>query len=124
MARKQIRPHGTEAAYKRHHRAGERPCDECVTAHREYQRSASRPAQAGVETSETNPGDDAQMLERARWALAQCERAISSNQPGMAALLGRYRELAEWVAGLDDASGDTSLARLTDAELEAFINGA
>lgn len=29
-------PHGTEAAYMRHYRAGEKPCDACAAARREY----------------------------------------------------------------------------------------
>ena len=29
----EFQPHGTEAAYKRHQRAGELPCDQCIGAH-------------------------------------------------------------------------------------------
>jgi hypothetical protein len=30
--------HGTPAAYQRHHRVGDPPCDDCLAAHAAYQR--------------------------------------------------------------------------------------
>jgi len=39
---RELKPCGTEAAYKRHLFYREIPCDECVTAHREYLRKWRR----------------------------------------------------------------------------------
>ncbi len=36
------KPHGTMAAYRRHERAQEPPCDACKAAHAEYQRTLYR----------------------------------------------------------------------------------
>lgn len=36
------KPHGTMAAYRRHERAGEQPCDACKAAHAAYQRELYR----------------------------------------------------------------------------------
>ena len=42
------KPHGTMAAYRRHERAQEQPCQACNAAHAEYQRAlyANRKARA------------------------------------------------------------------------------
>lgn len=41
-----LKPCGTEAAYRRHMEAGERPCDACATARREYRQAARAKAAA------------------------------------------------------------------------------
>ena len=42
-----LRPHGTTAAYKRHYRRGEQPCEACRQAQSRYneRRNAKRAAQ-------------------------------------------------------------------------------
>lgn len=47
-APRQPKPHGTMAAYRRHERAQEPPCQACKQAHAEYQRAlyANRKARA------------------------------------------------------------------------------
>lgn len=35
---RKLAPHGTTAAYRRHERHGEPPCEECREAHRKFQR--------------------------------------------------------------------------------------
>lgn len=39
LVTRQLRPHGTHAAFVRHRAAGEQPCDPCVHGEREYQRA-------------------------------------------------------------------------------------
>ena len=39
---RQPKPHGTMAAYRRHERAQEPPCQACKQAHAEYQRALYR----------------------------------------------------------------------------------
>ena len=45
---RQPQPHGTRAAFRRHERAQEQPCQACKVAHAEYQRAlyAKRKASA------------------------------------------------------------------------------
>jgi hypothetical protein len=61
MMARQLKPHGTNAAYQRHIKAGEDPCEACRSAHAVYSRDhrhgnipARKPAEHG-----TLPGYDA-----------------------------------------------------------------
>ena len=45
-APRQPKPHGTMAAYRRHERAQEPPCQACKQAHAEYQRALYRKRRA------------------------------------------------------------------------------
>lgn len=46
-----LQPCGTHAAYKRHKRRGERPCDACARAAREFSRRQRERARGGVPSS-------------------------------------------------------------------------
>ena len=47
-APRQPKPHGTMAAYRRHERAQEPPCQACKQAHAEYQRALYRRRRKGA----------------------------------------------------------------------------
>lgn len=105
---RQLQPCGTEAAYKRHVRAGEPPCPECSSAHRREQRdrdrgscssSSTRPVLTLVPTTTEERID---RLERARWALGACESAIAADRPGLAGLIREHSRLVELIAMLED----------------------
>ncbi len=42
VGKRELRPHGTEAAYRRHLAAGEEPCDPCKAGHREHYTEKNR----------------------------------------------------------------------------------
>lgn len=39
---RQLQPHGTHAAYTRHKKRGEQPCDDCMVGERNFQRARAR----------------------------------------------------------------------------------
>lgn len=102
---RQLKPCGTEAAYKRHKRNGEAPCDACARAHRDGQRGRDRgvaltllPAAEGSQ----DVAGDVDRLARARWALEAAEDAIRGGAPGLAGLLREHSRLVDLVASLED----------------------
>lgn len=56
-AHRGLRPHGTHAAFTRHRKAGQEPCEACWDGEREYQRSRQRArvvCECGVEIDTRN----------------------------------------------------------------------
>lgn len=53
--RRQLRPHGTHAAFMRHRAKHEEPCPACWTGERLYQRDAKRRQQAKRRAEQTTP---------------------------------------------------------------------
>ena len=47
----QLKPHGTTAAYKRHYRRGEKPCEACRQAERRRQAGRDRKAEYAARTA-------------------------------------------------------------------------
>lgn len=66
---RELKPCGTEAAYRRHIRKGERPCEECLAAHaqeKSWRTDVKREAAAGVARDarpEPAPFDQVAVLE-------------------------------------------------------------
>lgn len=52
---RQLKPCGTEAAYRRHARHGENACAECLAAHRVYHRIYQRTVRAGRPVRQLKP---------------------------------------------------------------------
>ena len=96
--------HGTPGAYKRHQRAGEKPCEVCARSHREAQRKrdqAGRPALAVVPAPDDGvaPID---RLARARWALAATEAAIAAGRPGLSGLIREHSRLVDMITVIEE----------------------
>jgi hypothetical protein len=129
MARK-LAPCGTEAAYKRHLRKGEAPCDECTVAHRLYRRDQRRkplppeilaPVDDIEEPEESD--DDGEELSREQDLLAMrkilmksLDRAAEIELRAVAGLSKELRELWKEYDGLTEAEEDDPLARFNDDE--------
>jgi hypothetical protein len=74
-----LKPHGTRAAYRRHHRHGEPPCDLCRDAHNEWARAVNQPRRNVAR------------------ALAAAEQALAAGDPpALAAALLRIRKWLDY----------------------------
>lgn len=71
---RQLQPCGTSAAYRRHKRAGETPCEPCTVARREYNRrhEAARQARTPRKPRRLAPCGTANARERHRRRGEQC----------------------------------------------------
>lgn len=137
MAR-DLQPCGTVAAYKRHLRHGEEPCETCLAgkrAHQARRRAAERVPESPVPVPEP-PSEDAAgpagVAEELRWQVELLRGAIkwaAENDPGkMPALAKERRETLAALADLGDEdvseggalgeflSGPTGLVRFPAAE--------
>lgn len=100
MGRK-LKPCGTEAAYRRHLRAGEQPCEMCAAIHRAEQLDRDRtPASLIVLPPLVEP-EAVDPLDQARWALSRCVAAIDAQRPGLAGLLREHSRLVAWIVQLE-----------------------
>lgn len=105
MARK-TKPHGTDAAYRRHLRAGEKPCEACREAHNAYKRNlrqvskrlgATKVALVVANAPEVPEVVDA--VEDARENLRIVTAAMSAAPPqALAGLSRRRQELVDFIA--------------------------
>ena len=106
-------PCGTEAAYKRHLRHKEAPCDACRKAHRDLQREKRkpvviRPAPVAVEPGETR----LEALERQRELLSQAMKVAAEVDPKVLAPISR--ELRAVWAEIAELSEDSASDRGAD----------
>lgn len=103
-----LKPCGTEAAYKRHLRAGERPCGACRAAHRAGERSRVSlevaPLTLLPAAGESAQGEIVDRLEATRWALDVCTDAIKRGSPGLVGLLREHARLVDQVVALEAAA--------------------
>ena len=83
-------PCGTEAAYKRHLRHGEEPCEECRGAHRDLQRSKRRSVVSVVPPVVEEVGETRlEALERQRRLLAGAMEIAAESDPKAVASISR-----------------------------------
>lgn len=109
-----LKPHGTAAAAKRHQRAGEPMCDPCREAwSRRRVDQLSRHAEPSEPTAPSSPAPRLSELEEVRENLVLVVRAMESAPASAIAPLSRRREEL-----------DTRLRRLEDeAAREAALTG-
>lgn len=110
---RELRPCGTFAAYRRHLRSGEEPCDPCRGAAREQRQQRRKPASVApvVEFVPTPPTPDApepegiDELEKLRWNLRVTEAAMDAGvSSGLAALAKHHAELVRAIRALELAT--------------------
>ena len=107
-----LRPCGTTAAYRRHLRNGEQPCEACRSANaaaRRDQKLESRSEAAEVvqlAIVAAPPAPDAtDELERLRWNLRILEATMEAGVPtGMAALSKQHADLVARIVKLESAA--------------------
>lgn len=126
MAR-ELRPCGTEAAYKRHQRADEEPCEACLEAHAAGEVERRRRARGGGARGDAPPvdlsmwealGDDSSRLDELRALVVLLRSDLPAVQvldpsklPGVSAELRRtWAEVAELEAAATVDNSDDVFA--------------
>lgn len=107
-----LKPCGTTAAYRRHLRAGEAPCDACRAANAAAKKSKVAAVQDRAAevvklaiVDAPPPAESTDELEKLRWNLRILEATMESGVPnGMAALSKQHAELVARIVKLESAA--------------------
>lgn len=106
MARN-LKPHGTDAAYRRHLRAGEPACEECLAGERERKKAKREAARVKlVEVPKVAQTIDA--LEEALDNLAIVKAALHSGQAPLHTIAGLTKRRDELVDRVKELQGSVS----------------
>lgn len=108
-----LKPCGTVAAWKRHQRAGEPPCETCKAAHREDMAERRRLARGGARRAELPPlevspfcGDPGDREATLQWVRALLRSVLpfmlSFDPPRVAAVSAEFRAVLAELDELDE----------------------